>query len=306
MKKTALLSILYCVLAVTPLTAQSIPFINISPDARTLGMGGAALATSADAFVLYNNPSAMALSSNKLAASASYTLWQPNTADNTLASAAGFGKIGDKLAIGAGVRFYNHSTYNLTGTNGINNGTYTPKEYSGGIGVAYQIIDGLSVGVGAHFIGSDLAADKQATTFAADLAVTYQIKGFTASLAGTSFGGKVNYGSDDYSLPSMGKLGLAYNVKAAENHNVTISVEGDYLLENQAIMGGLGLEYSFKEFVAIRAGYHYGDATKYIPSYASVGIGVSFVGICLDAAYLVAGADSPLKNSLSVSLGYRF
>lgn len=293
-------------LASANLAAQSVSFVNVSPDARTLSMGGASLASEADAYSLYNNPSAMALGTRKMAVGASYTLWQPKTARNALSGVAGFGKIGDKLAIGAGVRYFTHQPYNLSGPNGVITGSYTPKEYAAELGVAYRIIPGLSVGAAAHFIGSDLSEQGQTTAIAADVAATYSVKGFTASVGATNIGGKIKYATTEYALPSMGRFGLGYTLHSADTHRVSVTAEGDYLLDSQSVMGGLGIEYAFREMVAVRAGYHYGEETKGIPSYASAGIGVCFAGITLDAAYLIAGGDSPLKNSLSVSLGYRF
>jgi hypothetical protein len=57
--------------------------------------------------------------------------------------------------------------------------------------------------------------------------------------------------------------------------------------------------------VSFRAGYRYGGDSP-IPSFASVGAGVKFSGVKLDLAYLIAGGDSPMKNTLAIGLGYSF
>ena len=57
--------------------------------------------------------------------------------------------------------------------------------------------------------------------------------------------------------------------------------------------------------VAVRAGYRYGGKSV-IPSFTSVGIGLKFVGITLDVAYLMADKTSPMRNTLEFGLGYRF
>ena len=57
--------------------------------------------------------------------------------------------------------------------------------------------------------------------------------------------------------------------------------------------------------LTFRGGYHYGNASKgVIPSYASLGLGVKFFGVSIDAAYLFG--SEILKNSFGVSLGYEF
>jgi hypothetical protein len=57
--------------------------------------------------------------------------------------------------------------------------------------------------------------------------------------------------------------------------------------------------------ISVKAGYKYGGKSI-IPSYASVGAGFRFAGVTLDFAYLMGGASSPMKNTLSIGLGYRF
>ena len=57
--------------------------------------------------------------------------------------------------------------------------------------------------------------------------------------------------------------------------------------------------------VSVRAGYRYGGDSV-IPSFASVGAGVKLFGVHLDAAYLIASGDSPLKNTFCIGIGYSF
>ncbi len=305
MKKT-IISIIFFV-STLPVAAQTASFLNLSPDIRAMGMAGASLALDAQAFALYNNPAAMALSENTLSVGATYGMWQPNASDNTLFGASGFGKIGKNLGIGLTGRYFTHQPYNISSGQGALTGSYTPKEYAVEMGAAYLITKGLSIGVNARFIQSAIAENHQDNAFAADIAMMYKIKNFSLAAAVTNLGNKMNFGYDDYSLPSLVKAGIAYKMFFSKIHCVSFSVEGDYHLSgNKGIMGGIGIEYALKDMVFVRAGYHLGDETKVIPSYTSVGLGVKFFGISLNAAYLLAQKDSPLANSLSVSLGWAF
>jgi hypothetical protein len=54
----------------------------------------------------------------------------------------------------------------------------------------------------------------------------------------------------------------------------------------------------------LRAGYHYGDKSQGLASFASLGAGVQFAGVELSAAWLTASPT--LGNSLLFSLGYSF
>ena len=51
-------------------------FLDISPDAASLSLGGSGLTLDAGAFSVWSNPASSALSSKKLAAGAAYGLWQ--------------------------------------------------------------------------------------------------------------------------------------------------------------------------------------------------------------------------------------
>ena len=85
---------------------------------------------------------------------------------------------------------------------------------------------------------------------------------------------------------------------------ITASAEVDYLLSG-ALMASLGAEYWFlNDHLGVRAGYHYGDAAKAIPSYASLGLGAKFAGISFDFAYLLG--SSAIGGSLCFGLGYSF
>ena len=68
----------------------------------------------------------------------------------------------------------------------------------------------------------------------------------------------------------------------------------------------VGAEYEYDSMIAVRAGYHYGSRENGLPSYASVGVGVKFFGVNVDAAYLIGSPTSPLRNTFTVGVGYSF
>ncbi len=101
----------------------------------------------------------------------------------------------------------------------------------------------------------------------------------------------------------MAKLGVGYT-RAFDKHALSATAETDILFAG-AVMAGAGIEYSFRDLLFVRGGYHYGAPHKaVVPSYGSAGLGVKFFGISLDAAYLFG--SEILKNSFCVSLGYEF
>ena len=112
----------------------------------------------------------------------------------------------------------------------------------------------------------------------------------------------MKYGENTYSQPSLVKAGAGYTIGLGTS-SIAVNAEADVLFSG-GFMAGLGAEYSFDDLVFVRAGYHYGDDKKAIPSYGSLGAGVKFFGVRLDVAYLVG--SQVLKNSLGVTLGYSF
>lgn len=99
-------------------------------------------------------------------------------------------------------------------------------------------------------------------------------------------------------MPMMAKVGGSYT-----NSGFTAAAEVDYLFSG-ALMAGLGLEYDIQNIVSLRAGYHYGDARKALPSFASLGLGARFAGVKLNLAYMLANRN--IGGSFLLGLGYAF
>lgn len=291
-------------LAVVSMQGQSLSFLNITSDAGMSAIGGASVAMKSDYAAIYNNPAAMSLSTRTLAVGASYGMWQPKVNNNTIMSFSGYYKIGERLGIGLGGRYFTFPEYNITDNTGYVKGTYSPKDYSVDLGVSYSIVSNLSVGATIRYISSDLGGTKAPNAIVADVAIMYKIKELNIALAATNLGTKINYGSADYSLPSMIKGGVSYCRDLSQKHNVTLSVEGDYLLYSSAFMAGLGVKYSYNDMISIGAGYHYGADDKAVPSCASVGMGFKLYGIAVNGSYLLPIGNDILKNTIMITLSY--
>ena len=82
---------------------SAVPFLRISPDARSGGMGDVGIATSADANSIYWNLSKTVFANSKGGVAVTYTPWLKDLGLNDvyLASAAGYYKIDDQQAISA-------------------------------------------------------------------------------------------------------------------------------------------------------------------------------------------------------------
>lgn len=298
--------ILIMVLFSAQIYAQSVEFVNISSDPTYYSLGGANLTADANAFSVTGNASAMALGEQKMAVGAGYGIWQPKGINDGMVSISGYGLIIGKFAVGLNGKYMLHKPYDIISGNGtIRDEKFTPTDMSIDLGVAYRIINGLSVGVNVRYISSKLYDEASGSAIAADVSVSYRLKGLRLAVAATNLGSKINYGYSPYNLPAMAKLGIGYSYDINPKNVISVHAEGDYLLYKKGLMAGIGAEYAYNDMISARVGYHYGDKNS-IPSFASAGIGVKVIGITLNAAYVLGFSNSPVNGSMMFSLGYEF
>ena len=277
----------------TGVFAQAVPFLNIPSDARTAAMGGTGIALEKGAFTLDDNMATSAMTHRTAAFGANFWSWAPSTSALKLINASGYYRFG-KFAVALGGKYCMEKPFDVVSAVGKPLGTYTPSSFTLGAGFAYRIIDPLAVGVTLRYVSANYYENIKEGTVAADINATFSKGGLRAAVGVANLGGKIK-GSP---LPAMAKVGAAYHIGGFQ-----ASAEVDYLFAD-AIMAGIGAEYGFKDIAFIRAGFHYGDAQKAIPTYASVGLGVQYWGVRLDATWITA--SSVLGNSLGFSLSYSF
>ncbi|MGL4412408.1 MAG: type IX secretion system outer membrane channel protein PorV [Bacteroidales bacterium] len=82
---------------------------------------------------------------------------------------------------------------------------------------------------------------------------------------------------------------------------------GGFSEELKEVMISTGLEYSYRDFIFGRVGYHYQNPTKGDFSYLSLGAGANYANFQLDLSYNHSFASNPLiSNFIALSLGYSF
>lgn len=277
--------------------AQGLDFLNISADPESFALAGATVARDADAFATENNVAAAALSDKKFAVAASYGMWAPDMANT---NNIGFGAFyrHDKLAFTLGAKYNLHQPYDAYNQVARQLESFTPSEYSAAVGFAYSIIDHLSAGINAKFVSSTLAEGISGTAFGVDLSFMYNTESIKAGLSVNNIGSSIKYDKTAYGMPVNVRAGAAYSIAG-----FTASGEVDYIT-SAGVMAALGAEYWIADIVAVRAGYHYGNAEKTMPSFVSAGLGLKFAGVNLGAAFLFG--SEPLAKTMMFSLGYAF
>ena len=269
--------------------AQVFPAMDVTADPVSLSLGGTS----------DRNAAVFALEGKKVDAGLSYMSWSPKMAATTMFNVDALGKIGP-VAVGIKYRSFGEQPYSLTDDNGLSKNVFTPSESIIGGSVAYVISDIISVGAGINSVSVKLGEEVSGSAIAADVYAAFCKEGIRVALTASGIGGKIDLGGDkEQSLPSLVRLNGGYDFQ----FGLKLNAEADYLF-NGGIMGGFGAEYNIAGIASVRAGYHFGDAVKAIPSYAALGAGVRLFGAEINFTYLLA--SETIGGTFIAGLRYSF
>src|SRR5690606_1356916 len=137
----------------------AVPFLRISPDARSGAMGDVGVAITPDANAQYWNVSKMPFNQKKYGVSMTYTPWLKDLVpDIFLAYIAGYAKFGkdDAQAISASLRYFSLGEINYTDINANPIGSGKPNEFAFDLGYSQKLSPYLSVGLSMRYINSSL------------------------------------------------------------------------------------------------------------------------------------------------------
>ncbi|MBX7108591.1 MAG: type IX secretion system outer membrane channel protein PorV [Chitinophagales bacterium] len=137
----------------------AVPFLRITPDARSGAMGDVGVALSADANAVFWNTAKIPFATKKLALGVTYTPWlRALVNDIYLASLGGYYKVDDNSALAFGLRYFSLGSITFTSTTGNVIGDFNPQEFAIDLGYARKLANHLSVGLNLGFVYSNLAA----------------------------------------------------------------------------------------------------------------------------------------------------
>lgn len=299
---------IYIVAMLMPLaaSAQALPFVAADYSASALAKAGAnATETSSTAFSSFENIAAVPFSEKAADFAVGYTMWQPSSVPSNVIAAAGSYNVGDKLGFAFGLTHGSYKAYDIFNDNGSNKGTFKPSDFQLKLGAAYRLMQYLSAGISLGYASSSLSEEVSYGAFDVDIYLMSKVGDFKVALGVSDLGSAVTSATGaKFSLPSAVTLGLGYEKGFADVHKVDVGLDADYYFAG-ALATSVGAEYTFDEMVSVSAGYRYGGKSV-IPSYASLGLGCSFVGVSLDFAYILPVAKSPMGKTISLAVGYSF
>lgn len=286
-----------------PVDANGVPmpFITIDHNPVSLGMASTSIASDKDlAFSAFTSSAVVPFTRKKGDAAVSYSPWAPaNNGDRNI-SAGVAAKLGRVVGLSFAGTYGMGSQYDLIDDNGFTSGTFKTSTMSFGLGLGFRFTSYLGMGVNARYSIQNLAPDCKLSAFTAGVHLVGRIADRYNIILGVSdLGGKV----EGFSLPSSVVLGAALPFTFGQKNALDVNVSGNYFF-NKALAAGVGVQYGWNDMVFARAGYRYAGKAAAMPSFASLGLGVKFFGVHIDAAYLLA--SEALRGTFAVSLGYSF
>ncbi len=227
----------------------AVPFLNISPDARSGGLGEAGVAISPDANAAYWNPAKLAFVNEQSNASLSYSPWMRQVfPDVNIAYMSYFSKLDDRNTIAGSLRYFNLGSVDSYDDNLNSLGTLRPNEYSFDVSLARKFGEGLSMGLTGRYIHSNLTQGavvngeqtSASNSIAADVSLYYHTDSHTFSDEGnfafgidiSNIGTKMAYaiGQPTYFLPTNLKVGIAQTINLDNYNQLTFAFDINKLL----------------------------------------------------------------------------
>lgn len=231
-----------------PITS-TIPFLNISPDARSGALGDAGVAISPDVNTLFWNPSKLAFIETNTSFSLSYSPWLNNLdKDMNLAYAVFSHKLSNRDAFGLSINYFNIGKVDIYDENLNSLGSYRPNEFSFEGAYSRKFGENFSLGLALKYIHSGINSGTwvegeqtqvvDAVAAGASLFYTKKTQQFGES-AIFSFGAyisnigpKIRYtdsGRDEF-LPTNLKIGAANTWILDERSQLTFALDLNKLL----------------------------------------------------------------------------
>ncbi len=260
----------------------SVPFLRISPDARSGGMGDQGVAISPDANGAFWNVGKMAMIETDFGGGLTFTPWlsELNIQDIFLAHLDGYAKIDDRQVVGCNFRYFSLGSIPYTDDDNrpLNEGN--PREFEVDGYYSRKFSEKFSSGVTFKYINSGLSKGVVSTTgavfspgeaFAADFGFYFrnnkQDKNglgdeFAAGLAVNNLGTKITYDlTSKYFIPTNLGIGVRYTKQIDEYNKVSFGLETNKLLVPSPQIDSSGRSYMPNDKTVLQGVFgSFGDA----------------------------------------------
>lgn len=225
----------------------AVPFLRISPDARSGGMGELGVATSPDQYSGLWNMGKVAFNESKAGIGATYTPWLKDLVNDVyLASVVGYYKLDDDQALTGAVRYFSLGNITFTDNQGNDFGSFRPREFGIDVGYSRKLGPKNGIGVALKYINSNLAGGTSAggTTYktgnsvAGDIGFYHNAKnasgdGWAWGAVLSNLGSKISYTENadakDFIPANLG-LGTTYSKSFNDKNKISLGLDLNKLL----------------------------------------------------------------------------
>ncbi|MDR1023753.1 MAG: type IX secretion system outer membrane channel protein PorV [Prevotellaceae bacterium] len=228
----------------------AVPIINISPDARSSGMGDMGVATSPDVYSQYWNAAKYPFAKPQMGFGLSITPWLATLVKDVRINYGAFYYRFDNLqSVSTSIRYFSIGNMDIMSNEGNFITNVTPNEFSMDISYARRFGDHIGASLTARYIRSDLTGGlmsavsgesegiSPANAFSFDMAVYYQNdhkdNSYAWGITATNLGTKVAYikeNTEKYFLPSTLHAGGQYTFNIDADNSFMLGLELSKLL----------------------------------------------------------------------------
>ena len=227
-----------------------VPFLMITPDARSAGMGELGVATPADAYSQQWNPAKYAFASSEKGIGISYTPYLSKLVDDIfLGNLTFYKKLNDRSSWATSLKYFslgNIQFNEFVGGSIVDQGQERPSELTLDLSYALKLSEQFSTAIAVRYIRSDLKIASDADTSSAnslgiDIAGYYESNSFDfgnndavfrGGINVSNIGPRLNYdmGGQKSFIPTNLKLGFGMDLLYDDQNSLGIYTEFNKLL----------------------------------------------------------------------------
>lgn len=251
----------------------AVPFLMISPDARSAALGDAGAALSPDINSAFWNPAKVVFIEDSYGGGISWTPWLGKIVnDMWIAYLPGFYKISREQAVAGSLKYFNLGDISFRGSGNEPLGDFNPRELALDITYSRMLTESFSVGLTGRYIYSNLTGSLQSgavdtrpiNSVAVDLGVFYtkELQSATSSnlaLAAviSNIGPKVSYtdNANRNFIPTNLRLGAAYTREVDPFNSFTFVADLNKLMVPTINRGQSVLSGMFSSFTDAPGGF---------------------------------------------------
>ena len=277
--------------------------------ARPFALGQAYAALGDDIFALSYNPASL----SRLRESQAATQFTQSIADARMGYLGVASPLSPNQALGLSVKYLDLGKAEIFDGNGNSVRTVTAqREYEAQLGYAHSFSLNrgiLHLGTAGKILQSAIADEARGGAYAADFGALYEIPrrndSLLMGLAVSNLGTRVKYtgglasGSEADPLPLTTRFALGYVRDVFASDRVALGAEIDRVFYDDTMTQGLGIEYDYHRFCALRLGYRAGQDSGGL----SMGVGLRVKDLSVDYAL---GLRQTFNSIQQVSLKYGF